>query len=43
MEHGGTTDGAEAIGRAEALAREYPDRWVYVEYMGHKGWTVSLG
>jgi hypothetical protein len=40
-EHGGTTvtaDGAEAIGRAEALAREYPNGWVYihVEYRGDK-------
>ena len=36
-EHGGTTvltDGAEAFGRAEELARESPDGWVYlhVEY-----------
>jgi hypothetical protein len=40
-EHGGTTvltDGAEALGRAEVLAREYPDGWVYihVEYRGEK-------
>jgi hypothetical protein len=38
-EHGGTTiltDGAEALGRAEALARTSPDGWVYihVEYIG---------
>jgi len=38
-EHGATTvtsDGAEALGRAEALAKEYPDGWVYihVEYRG---------
>jgi hypothetical protein len=38
-EHGGTTvltDGAEALGRAEVLAKEYPDGWVYihVEYRG---------
>jgi hypothetical protein len=40
--HGGTTattDGAEAIGRAEELAREYPNGWVYihVEYRGGEG------
>jgi hypothetical protein len=40
-EYGGTTvltDGAEAIGRAEVLAKEYPDGWVYihVEYRGDK-------
>jgi hypothetical protein len=40
-EHGGTavlTNGAEAIGRAEALAREFPKEWVYihVEYTGEK-------
>jgi hypothetical protein len=39
--HGGTTvttDGAEALGRAEALAKEYPDGWVYihVEYRGYE-------
>jgi len=40
-EYGGTTvltDGAEALGRAEPLAKEYPDGWVYihVEYSGDK-------
>jgi hypothetical protein len=40
-EYGGTTvltDGAEALGRAEVLAKEYPDGWVYihVEYRGDK-------
>jgi hypothetical protein len=40
-EYGGTTvlaDGAEALGRAELLAREYPAGWVYihVEYRGDK-------
>jgi len=40
-EHGGTTvltNGAEALGRAEVLAAEYPDGWVYihVEYRGKK-------
>ena len=40
-EDGGTTvltDGAEALGRAEVLAKEYPDGWVYVhvEYRGDK-------
>ncbi len=32
-EHGGTTvltDGAEALGRAELLAKEFPDGWVYI-------------
>jgi hypothetical protein len=31
--HGGTTvltDGAEALGRAELLAKEFPDGWVYI-------------
>jgi hypothetical protein len=41
-EYGGTTvltEGAEALGRAESLARECPDGWVYihVEYRGDKG------
>jgi len=45
-EYGGTTvltDGAEALGRAEVLAREYPDGWVYihVEYRGDKVWKVT--
>jgi hypothetical protein len=33
------TDGAEALGRAELLAEEYPDGWVYihVDYRGDKG------
>jgi hypothetical protein len=40
-EHGGTsilTDGAEALRRAEALARAFPDGWVYihVDYRGNK-------
>lgn len=40
-EHGGTivlTSGAEAIGRAEVLAKEFPKGWVYihVEYTGKK-------
>ena len=40
-EHGGTTIlavGAEALGRAELLAREFPDGWVYIhlEYRGEK-------
>jgi hypothetical protein len=40
-EHGGTTvltDGAEALGRAELLAKESPNGWVYihVEYRGAK-------
>ena len=40
-EHGGTTvlaDGAEALRRAEELAIESPDGWVYlhVEYRGEK-------
>jgi hypothetical protein len=38
-EHEGTailTSGAEALGRAEVLAKEFPDGWVYihVEYRG---------
>jgi len=38
-EHGGTTvltDGHEALRRAEELAREFPDGWVYIhlEYKG---------
>ncbi len=24
------TDGAEALGRAEELAKEFPDGWVYI-------------
>jgi hypothetical protein len=37
----GTTvlsDGASALGRAEELAKEFPDGWVYihVEYRGEK-------
>jgi hypothetical protein len=40
-EYGGTTvltDGTEALGRAELLAKEYPSGWVYihVEYRGDK-------
>ncbi len=40
-EHGGTTvltDGAEALRRAELLAREFPGGWVYIhlEYRGEK-------
>jgi hypothetical protein len=40
-EHGGTTvltAGAEALGWAEELAREFPDGWVYIhlEYRGEK-------
>jgi hypothetical protein len=38
-EHGGTTvltDGAEALGRAEELARELPDGWVYI-HLEHRG------
>jgi len=40
-EHGGITiltDGAEALRRAELLAREFPDGWVYihVEYREEK-------
>jgi hypothetical protein len=40
-EYGGTivlTEGAEALGRAESLARAYPDGWVYihVEYRGYR-------
>jgi hypothetical protein len=40
-EYGGTTvltDGAQALGRAESLVKEYPDGWVYihVEYRGDK-------
>ena len=38
-QHGGTTiltDGAEALARAEELARKFPGGWVYihVEYRG---------
>jgi len=41
MSMGGTavlTDGAEALGRAELLAKEVPDGWVYIhlEYRGEK-------
>ena len=37
-DHTVLTDGAEALGRAELLAKEYPDGWVYihVEYRGDK-------
>jgi hypothetical protein len=40
-QHGGTTvlyDGVSALGRAELLAKEFPDGWVYihVEYRGEK-------
>jgi hypothetical protein len=40
-QHGGTTvlaDRARALGRAELLAKEFPDGWVYihVEYRGEK-------
>jgi hypothetical protein len=40
-EHGGTTvltDGAEALGRAEVIAKEFPGGWVYIhlEYRGEK-------
>jgi hypothetical protein len=40
-EHGGTTlltDGAEALGRAELLAKVFPEGWVYIhlEYKGEK-------
>ncbi len=37
-QHGGTTDRARALGRAELLAKEFPDGWVYihVEYRGGK-------
>jgi hypothetical protein len=40
-EHGGRTvltDGAEALRRAEGLAREFPDGWVYIhlEYGGRR-------
>jgi hypothetical protein len=40
-EYGGITvltDGAKALGRAEVLAKEYPEGWVYihVEYRGDK-------
>jgi hypothetical protein len=40
-EHGGTTvltEGAEALRRAQELAREFPDGWVYIhlEYRGEK-------
>ena len=39
--HGGTTvsmDGARALERAELLAKEFPDGWVYVDvqYVGKK-------
>jgi hypothetical protein len=41
-EHSGTTvltQGAEALGRAESLARECPQGWVciHAEYRGDKG------
>ncbi len=41
QQHGGTTvltDGDQALRRAEELAREFPDGWVYihVEYGGEK-------
>jgi hypothetical protein len=40
-QHGGTTvltDGARVLGRAEVLAKEFPNGWVYihVEYRGEK-------
>jgi hypothetical protein len=40
-EHGGTTvlaHGAEALERAELLAKRFPDGWVYIhlEYRGEK-------
>jgi hypothetical protein len=40
-QHGGTTfltDGTSALSRAEELAKEFPDGWVYihVEYRGEK-------
>jgi hypothetical protein len=40
-EHGGTTvltDGAETLERAELLAKEFPDGWVYIhlEYRGER-------
>jgi hypothetical protein len=40
-EHGGITvltHGAEALERAEELAKEFPDGWVYIhlEYRGEK-------
>jgi len=40
-EYGGTTvltEGTEALGRAESLAKAYPDGWVYihVEYRGDR-------
>jgi hypothetical protein len=40
-EYGGTTvptEGAEALRRAESLARAYPDAWVYIrdEYRGYR-------
>jgi hypothetical protein len=40
-EHGGTTvltDGARALERAELLAKEFPDGWVYIhlEYRGEE-------
>jgi hypothetical protein len=34
-EHGGTTvltDGADALGRAQELAKEFPDGWVYIHF-----------
>jgi hypothetical protein len=45
-EYGGTTvlnDGPSALGRAQELAKEFPDGWVYihVEYRGEKEWKVS--
>jgi hypothetical protein len=40
-QHGGTTiltDRAKALGRAELLAKEFPNGWVYIhlEYRGKK-------
>jgi hypothetical protein len=40
-EYGGTTvlaEGTEALGRAESLAKAYPEGWVYirVEYRGDR-------
>jgi hypothetical protein len=38
-EYGGTTvltDGAEALGRAEVLAKVYPNGWVYI-HVEHRG------
>ena len=40
-EHGGTTVltcGAEALGRAKELAKEFPDGWVYI----HVEYTTPL-